>query len=128
MRRALMDSATDSAAILHGVLDQWKAAVDEHEPQQVASRFTEDAIFQGLHPYSVGRPGIAAYYDSQPIGMTAVYRILETRRPADDLVLGYLGVDFSFTDRPTLSVNLGVLVKRMEEGWYISHYQVSRLG
>src|SRR4051794_29877881 len=69
MRRAPMDSATDSAAILHGVLDQWKAAVDEHEPQQVASRFTEDAIFQGLHPYSVGRPGIAAYYDSQPIGM-----------------------------------------------------------
>ncbi|MFI6488606.1 YybH family protein [Streptomyces sp. NPDC050564] len=122
-----MNSTTDSEAILRGVLDQWKAGVDRHEPQQVASRFTEDAIFQGLHPYSVGRPGIAAYYDSQPLGMTAEYRILETRRPADDLVLGYLGVEFSFTDRPTLSVKLGVLVKRLEEGWYISHYQVSKL-
>jgi uncharacterized protein (TIGR02246 family) len=124
-----MNSTTDTGAeaVLRGVLDQWKAAVDRHEPQQVASHFTEDAIFQGLHPYSVGRPGIAAYYDSQPIGMTAAYRILETRRPADDLVLGYLGVDFSFTDRPTLGVNLGVLLKRTEEGWYISHYQVSRL-
>jgi hypothetical protein len=122
-----MNSTTDSEAILRGVLDPWKSAVDWHEPQQVASRFTEDAIFQGLHPYSVGRPGIAAYYDSQPLGLTAEYRILEARRPADDLVLGYLSVDFSFTDRPTLNVNLGVLVKRLEDGWYISHYQVSKL-
>lgn len=122
-----MSSTTDSEAILRGVLDRWKAAVDGHKPQQVAAQFTEDAIFQGLHPYSVGRPGIAAYYDSQPIGMAAAYRILETRRLADDLVLGYLDVDFSFTDRPTLGLKLGVLVKRVEEGWYITHYQVSRL-
>lgn len=122
-----MTRTTDDEAILRGVFDRWKAAVDGHEPQKAASRFAEDAIFQGLHPYSVGRPGVAAYYESQPIGMTAEYRILETRRPADDLVLGYLSVDFSFTDRPTVSVNLGVLVKRTEDGWYISHYQVSRL-
>ncbi|MFB7664891.1 YybH family protein [Kitasatospora sp. NPDC056138] len=123
-----MNSATDSEAILRGVLDRWKAAVDAHEPQLVASHFTEDAIFQGLHPYSVGRQGVADYYESQPLGMTAEYRILETRRPAADLVLGYLGVDFSFTDRPTLGVCLGVLLRRAEDGWYISHYQVSRLG
>ncbi|MEU6025831.1 hypothetical protein OG288_03370 [Streptomyces tauricus] len=121
-----MYDMTDSEAILRGVLDRWKAAVDEHEPQRVAAQFTEDALFQGLHPYSVGRPGIAAYYASQPLGLTAEYRILETRRPADDLVLGYLSVDFSFTDRPTLGVNLGVLVRRGEEDWYISYYQVSQ--
>ncbi|MGW0568136.1 hypothetical protein [Streptomyces tauricus] len=121
-----MYDMTDSEAILRGVLDRWKAAVDEHEPQRVAAQFTDDAIFQGLHPYSVGRPGIAAYYASQPLGLTAEYRILETRRPADDLVLGYLSVDFSFTDRPTLSVNLGVLLRRGEEDWYISYYQVSQ--
>jgi hypothetical protein len=69
---------------------------------------------------------VAAYYASQPLGLTAEYRILETRRPADDLVLGYLSVDFSFTDRPTLSVHLGVLVRRGQEGWQISYYQVSR--
>jgi hypothetical protein len=40
--------------VLRGVLDQWKAGVDAHEPQTVAALFTEDAIFQGLHPYSVG--------------------------------------------------------------------------
>ncbi|KJK59449.1 YybH family protein [Saccharothrix sp. ST-888] len=122
------NNATDSEAILRGVLDQWKAAVDAHEPQRVAAHFTEDAIFQGLHPYSVGRQGVADYYASQPLGLTAAYRILEARRPAADLVLGYLSVDFSFTDRPTLGVWLGVLLKHQEDGWYISHYQVSRLG
>ncbi|MFI8454968.1 nuclear transport factor 2 family protein [Kitasatospora sp. NPDC085464] len=114
-------------AILRNVLDSWKADVDRHRPERVADLFTEDAIFQGLHPYSVGRPGIAAYYDAQPLGMTADYRVLETRRPAEDLVLGYLGVDFSFTDRPTVAVKLGVLLRRTEQGWAIAHYQVSRL-
>ncbi|MCZ4507077.1 SgcJ/EcaC family oxidoreductase [Streptomyces sp. ActVer] len=122
-----MNSTTDTASVLRGVLDRWKAAVDSHEPQKVASLFTEDAIFQGLHPYSVGRQGIADYYDSQPFGLTAAYRIVETRHLADDLVLGYLSVDFSFSDRPTLTVSLGVVVKRAEDDWYISHYQVSRL-
>jgi uncharacterized protein (TIGR02246 family) len=112
-------------SILRGVLDQWKAAVDAHEPQRVAALFTEDAIFQGLHPYSVGRQGVADYYDAQPIGLAAEYRILETRQLADDLVLGYLGVAFSFVDRPTLNVHLGVLVKRVHDDWFITHYQVS---
>ncbi|GAA5040316.1 nuclear transport factor 2 family protein [Streptomyces siamensis] len=123
-----MDTMTDnSEAILRDVLDRWKTAVDAHEPQQVAAQFTEDAIFQGLHPYSTGRPGVAAYYDAQPLGLAAAYRILETRRLSEDLVLGYLAVDFSFTDRPTLAVNLGVLVRRTADGWQIAHYQVSHL-
>ncbi|MBV6703049.1 SgcJ/EcaC family oxidoreductase [Kitasatospora aureofaciens] len=115
------------AAILRGVVDRWKAAVDAHEPEQVAACFTDDAIFQGLHPYTVGRTGIAEYYASQPLGMTADYRVMETRRLADDLLLGYLGVDFAFTDRPTLTVNLGVLLHRTADGWSIAHYQVSLL-
>ncbi|MFJ8778630.1 YybH family protein [Streptomyces sp. NPDC102476] len=123
-----MTSSTDDKAILDDVLDRWKAGVDAHQPERVAALFTEDALFQGLHPYSVGRRGVAEYYDSQPLGMKAEYRILETRRPADGLVLGYLDVDFTFTDRPTLAVKLAVLVTRAEDDWYISHYQVSRLG
>jgi uncharacterized protein (TIGR02246 family) len=122
-----MSTTTDSTAILRGVLDSWKAAVDAHDPQRVASLYTEDAIFQGLHPYTVGRQGIAEYYDSQPLGMTAEYRILETRRLADDLVLGYLDAEFSFTDRLPLGVKLAVLVRRVADGWSIVHYQVSRL-
>ncbi|MEW2491237.1 nuclear transport factor 2 family protein [Streptomyces sp. NPDC048411] len=122
-----MNDTTADQAVLREVLDRWKDAVDRHEPERVAALFTEDAVFQGLHPYTVGRPGVAAYYAAQPPGLTADYKILTTGRPADDLMLGYLGVDFSFTDRPTLSVYLGVLVKRTADGWAIAHYQVSQL-
>ncbi|MEU8001980.1 hypothetical protein AB0B66_12525 [Catellatospora sp. NPDC049111] len=113
--------------ILTTVLDRWKSAVDAHEPQRVAENFTHDAIFQGLHPYTVGPGGVAEYYDSQPIGMTAAYRLLETRRLADDVVLGYLAVDFSFTDRPTKNVYLCVIVRRVGDDWLVAHYQVSQL-
>ena len=121
------EKSTENDYILTGVLSRWKAAVDAHDPERVASCFTEDAIFQGLHPYSVGRQGIADYYGSLPPGMTAIYQTLETRRLADDLVLGYLSVDFSFVDRPTLTVYLCVIVTGTAEDWSISHYQVSRL-
>ncbi|KAA0081832.1 SgcJ/EcaC family oxidoreductase [Mycolicibacterium sp. P9-64] len=116
---------TKPETVLRGVLDQWRAAVGAHEPQRVAALFTEDAIFQGLRPYSVGRQGVADYYDSQPIGLAAEYRILATRQLADDVVLGYLSVEFSFTDRPTVTVSLGVVVKRVDGAWLITHYQVS---
>ena len=122
-----MSISDGTEAVVRSVMDLWKAAVDRHEPGEVAAQFTEDAIFQGLHPYSVGKPGVAAYYDSQPPGMAAAYRILEIREPAEGLVLGYLAVDFSFPDRPTVSVYLSVLLNHTEGGWRVSHYQVSRL-
>jgi hypothetical protein len=74
--------------ILRGTLDQWRAGIDAGEPERVADVFTDDAVFQGLHPYSVGRQGVADYYASQSSGMTVTYRILEMRRPTEDLVLG----------------------------------------
>ncbi|MFG2915651.1 hypothetical protein ACGF0D_22540 [Kitasatospora sp. NPDC048298] len=120
-------TVTRDTDTLRAVLDRWKDAVDRYQPELVAAQFTEDAIFQGLHPYSVGRPGITAYYASQPLGMTADYRILETRRLADHLVLGYLAATFAFTDRPDLDVNLGILLHRTGTDWAIAHYQVSRL-
>ena len=113
--------------VLTTVLDQWKSGIDDHDPSRVAALFTKDAVFQGLHPYGVGRDAVAEYYDSQPLGLSPRYRILETRELADDLILGYLTVDFTFTDRPTLTVNLGVLLRRTDEGWLIAHYQDSRL-
>ena len=111
--------------ILRGVLDQWKAGVDAHEPHKVAALFTADAIFQGLHPYSVGRQGVIDYYASQPRGMTVTYRILETRRPTEELALGYVRADFAFPDGHTVGLHVGVLVTHDEDGSRILHYQAS---
>jgi muconolactone delta-isomerase len=115
------------ADILDAVLARWKTAVDAHQPEHVAELFTADAIFQGLHPYTVGPAGISEYYAAQPIGMTAAYTLRETRALSGGLVLGYLTVDFAFSDRPTLTVYLSVIIRQDADGWRIVHYQVSRL-
>jgi muconolactone delta-isomerase len=119
-------SASEADA-LQGVLSRWKIAVDAHQPERVASLFTPDAIFQGLHPYTVGPPGVAEYYAAQPAGMTAQYTLRETRALSDGLVLGYLTVEFGFTDRAALTVCVSVVIRREAAGWRIAHYQVSRL-
>ena len=62
-------TSTDEADMLDAVLTRWKAAVDAHQPEHVAALFTTDAIFQGLHPYTVGQAGVAEYYAAQPTGM-----------------------------------------------------------
>lgn len=115
------------ADMLDAVLARWKAAVDAHQSEHVAALFTTDAIFQGLHPYTVGPAGVAEYYAAQPTDMTAAYTLRETRVLSDGLVLGYLTVDFGFSDRPTLTVYLSVIIRRDAGGWRILHYQVSRL-
>jgi hypothetical protein len=86
-----------------------------------------DAIFQGLHPYTVGPAGVAEYYAELPADMTASYTLRETRALGDDLVLGYLTVDFGFRERATISVYLSVIIRRDADDWRIAHYQVSRL-
>jgi muconolactone delta-isomerase len=120
-------TSTDEADLLDAVLSRWKAAVDAHQPEQVAALFTADAIFQGLHPYTVGQPGVAEYYAAQPTGMTAAYTLRETRALSDGLLLGYLTVDFGFSDRATLTVYLSVIIRQDAGHWRIAHYQVSRL-
>jgi uncharacterized protein (TIGR02246 family) len=118
-------SKTDTEGILHCVLDRWKDAVDRHEPDEVAELFTKDAIFQGSHPYTVGPRGVADYYASQPEGLSAAYRVMESRRLSPDLVLGYMAVDFTLPDETLVGVNLAVLLKRSDSRWLIDHYQVS---
>jgi hypothetical protein len=112
---------------LRNALDRWKAGIDAHQPVRVSEVFTEDAIFQGLRPYSVGRQGVVDYYASQPVGLTVEYEILQTRRLADDRVLGYVHADFTFPDRHVVSVFLGVVVEHHPDGWSISYYQASLL-
>jgi uncharacterized protein (TIGR02246 family) len=118
------DIEEKTAEILRYVLDEWRAGIAAHDPRRVTAVFTEDAIFQGLRPYSVGRPGVFDYYESQPVGLTVDYRINETRRPAENVVLGYLRADFTRPDGTGIPLNLSVLVTR-DDDWRIAHYQVS---
>lgn len=118
----------NSDTIATTVLEGWKDAIDQHDPERVATHFTEDALFQGLRPtHSLGRQGVIDYYASQPIGLTADYRILDTTRLGADAILVYLSVDFGFADRPTLPVHLTVVLRQVAGAWLISHYHVSKV-
>ena len=118
----------DEEKILRDVLDRWKSGIEAHQPGEVAALFTEDGIFQGLRPYSVGRDKVTEYYDSQPLDLTADYRFQETRRLADDVVLGYVFVEFGFaeTGREPILTNLTVVAVRDGDDWRLAHYHVSR--
>ncbi|MBB3748880.1 uncharacterized protein (TIGR02246 family) [Mycolicibacterium sp. BK634] len=115
----------DPALILREVLDQWKSGIGAHDPQSVAAAFTDDAIFQGLRPYTVGPQGVFDYYNSQPAGMTVDYRLLECRRLGDDVALGYVAALFTFPERDPVDLRLGVVAVRTDSGWRISYYQAS---
>ncbi|MEU8819758.1 SgcJ/EcaC family oxidoreductase [Actinoplanes sp. NPDC048796] len=112
---------------LRGLLDAWRDAVDRHLPDRVAALFTDDAVFQGLHPYSVGPAGVREYYAGQPMGMAVTYDVLQDRMLADDVVLGFAAVEFTFApgSRPPLPLTLTVVARRSGETWRIAHYHVS---
>lgn len=117
----------DARQIVIDVMDEWQAAIEAHDPGRVASVFTEDAVFQGLRPYGVGRQAVANYYDSQPIGMTVTYRVLESRRVADDVTLGYLAATFSYPAKPSVELSVGVAVLRVGGRWQVAQYQASAI-
>lgn len=117
----------DTEEVLRPVLDQWKRGIDAHDPALVASVFTDQAIFQGLRPYSVGPQGVYDYYDAQPPGMAVDYRILESRRLTSDVALGYLAAEFTYRDRDAVDLRIGVVITRTTKDWKIASYQASQL-
>ena len=122
------DDIGDTGAVLREVMDRWKAGIDAQRPKEVAAVFTTDAVFQGLQPYGVGRTTVADYYLGQAPGMKVGYAMLQTRRPAADVALGYLRATFSWPDGHTVTAYIGVVVTRGTDGWSIAQYQASAIG
>jgi uncharacterized protein (TIGR02246 family) len=123
-----MVAKMQDADALYDVLGRWKAAINAQQPERMSAVFAEDAVFQGLRPYTVGHQGIYDYYSSLPWGMTVAYQVLETRKIADDVVFGYLGAHLVVQDLPTVRLHVGVVVKQGSDGWRIVGYQASQLG
>ena len=116
----------DTERIIREALTEWKAGIDSHDPARVAAVFTDDAIFQGLHPHTIGSQGVFDYYDAQPVGLSVEFSFHATRRPADNVALGYLRADFTRPDGDVIPLNLSVLLDRgSDDRWRISFYQVS---
>ncbi|SNY69304.1 SgcJ/EcaC family oxidoreductase [Paractinoplanes atraurantiacus] len=112
-------------AVLRPLLDDWRKAIAAHDAEGVASLFTDDALFQGLQPHTVGRPGIERYYAGQPAGLKVEYRLLQVRRLGADAVLGWAEADFTVGPEIRALLNLTVVAQHTPEGWRIAHYHVS---
>jgi uncharacterized protein (TIGR02246 family) len=123
-----MADTNEPTSVLIPVLDRWADAVTHNEPERVASYFTEDAIFQGFDKtQTVGRPGVAAYYDKQPLGLTPTCTVLETRALSSEALLGYVDVDFALPTGVVIPVHLTVVLVRRTGDWLIQHYHVSKI-
>ena len=124
-------TALDSSArvsILTEVLNGWANGIREHEPERVASYFTENALFQGVAPtHSIGRLGVITYYDSQPVGLSPQFRILEHRQLCDATLISYIDVDFTHPDGVVIPVHLTAVLQYVDDSWLISHYHVSQV-
>jgi ketosteroid isomerase-like protein len=115
-----------AAQIITAVMDEWQAGIDGQDPARVAAVFAEDAVFQGLRPHGVGRDAVAAYYGSQPAGMTVTYRILESRSPAYGVVLGYLAATFAYCDRPAVKLAIGIVFTKDRDRRQVAQYEASQ--
>jgi hypothetical protein len=120
--------STAQVRILTGVLDAWANGIREHQPERVASYFTENALFQGFDKtHTVGKPGVVAYYDKQPVGLSPAFRILEYRQLSDEALISYIDVDFTLPSGEVIPVHLTALLELVAGSWLISHYHVSKI-
>lgn len=124
-----MTAPVDGSAPLTTVLEQWADGIRLHDPDRVASFFTEDAVFQGFDPaHTVGRAGVRAYYDKQPVGLTPTFTVRETRSLAADALLAFVDVDFAPPGRDVIPTHLTIVLTRVGDAWLIAHYHVSKIG
>jgi uncharacterized protein (TIGR02246 family) len=117
------------AADITPVLDRWKQGIANADLDAIAQVFTDDALFQGLHPsFSRGRDGVKDYYGSQAPGLTVEYEILHQRQLSADTVIAYLQADFRLGSGAELPTHITTVLSRGADGWRIGHYHVSRIG
>jgi uncharacterized protein (TIGR02246 family) len=124
----IMKNMNSQTSVLLQILDRWAEAVRLHQTDLVASYFTEDAVFQGFdRTHTVGRPGVADYYDKQPVGLSPAFTVRELRPMSDDAFLAFVDVDFSRPTGEVIPVHLTLGLVRSDGAWLIQHYHVSKI-
>jgi len=83
-------------------------------------------VVQGADPsYTVGRAGVAGYYDKRPFGLRAVYLVREIRSLDADASCPSL-MRISCTPMGQSITHLTLVLIRSDDRWLIRHYHVSK--
>ncbi|WP_327365782.1 YybH family protein [Streptomyces sp. NBC_01217] len=110
------------------VLDRWKAAFDNHQPDVIAQLYTPDALFQGFGPtVVVGRDAVRAYYEAVDADRRADVTVLHTYTLDDQVAGGFADITFSGADGWEAKVHLSLVLHREYDDWKIRQYHVSRV-
>ncbi|MGW6961610.1 YybH family protein [Streptomyces chartreusis] len=113
---------------MHDVLDRWKTAFDNHEPDVIAGLYTTDALFQGFGPTVVaGRDGVRAYYEAVDVGRRADVTVLHTYTLGDQVAGGFADVTFSGANGWEAKVHMSLVLHRENNDWKIRQYHVSQV-
>ncbi|MGJ6965882.1 SgcJ/EcaC family oxidoreductase [Streptosporangium sp. G11] len=119
-------SDRSNETIFADVLAVWKHGIDVHDPAEIGTVFAKDALFQGGHPEpSQGRAAVVEYYDSQPVGLSVDYEIIDARRSANDVITGYAAANFTFPDGELVRRHVTMVLERAGDRWLVGHYHVS---
>ncbi|MFI6887297.1 nuclear transport factor 2 family protein [Streptosporangium canum] len=106
-----------------GLLGLWRRAFDEHRAADLASLFTEDALFQGIGPrLLVGPAEISGYYGDVAAGTTADVKVLRGNPLCEGMVGGFAEVTFTARTGETYPILLSVVAQRVAGTWLISQY------
>ncbi|GGV29987.1 hypothetical protein GCM10010182_61300 [Actinomadura cremea] len=122
------DARTESAAcgVIAELLGRWQRAFDDHRPVDLASLFTEEALFQGISPRLLAGPAeIFGYYDDVTEGTRAIVQVLRANPLCDGIVGGFVDVTFTARTGDTFPIRLSVVAQRFESTWRICQYHAA---
>ncbi|MEV4248252.1 nuclear transport factor 2 family protein [Streptosporangium canum] len=117
------EDAVRAHGVVAGLLGVWRRAFDEHRTADLASLFTEDALFQGIGPrLLVGPAEISGYYGDVAAGTTADVKVLRGNPLCEGMVGGFAEVTFTARTGETYPIRLSVVAQRVEGAWLIRQY------
>lgn len=120
------DRQTREAAGFEAALGRWQQGIAAGDLEMIASAFTIDALFKGLHPeHSIGREGVKEYYGSQEPGLTVEYRVLHLREISPGSAVTFLEADFHTGRGELVRTHITTVLCDSDAGWLIAHYHVS---
>ncbi|WP_433434822.1 YybH family protein [Nonomuraea sp. CA-141351] len=119
-------TGTRATEVLTGLLHDWQRAFDRHRPAEIASLFSQDALFQGISPrLRRGPQEIFEYYDRVTRGTTAQVKVVSAAQLSQAIVHGFAEVTFTAPTGDIHLVCLSIVTQQAESAWLIHQYHAA---